>query len=125
MKNLNEPLSNHSTLTGSKVLDIRRLHDEEGYNDAQLARQFSVSRKAIYNIVERKTWTDVPTPTTVRGFKDYTVYPDGRVFSKATNAFISPITRSSGPAVRIRTSGGKRTTVPVSNLIERGFKIAA
>ena len=123
--NYSETQSSHSALTGSKVLDIRRLHDVENYNDAQLARQFGVSRKAIYNIVERKTWSDVPEPTTVRGFRDYIVYPDGRVLSKATGEFISTIERASGPAVRIRTSNGTRTTVAVSDLVQKGFSIAA
>ena len=122
--NFNERASNHSTLTGSQVLDIRRLYNE-GSNDTILANQFGVSRKAIYNIVNRNTWNNVPTPITVRGFKDYVVYPDGRVFSKATGDVISTITRTSGPAVRIRTSGGNRTTVPISSLVQKGFGIAA
>jgi len=122
--NFNEKASNHSSLTGSQVLDIRRLYTE-GNNDTRLANQFGVSRKAIYNIVNRKTWNNVPDPTTIRGFKDYVVYPDGRVFSKATGDVISTITRTSGPAVRIRTSGGKRTTMPISTLVAKGFGIAA
>lgn len=122
--NFNQKLSNHSDLTGSKVLDIRRLY-ASGLGDTALSQQFGVSRKAIYNIVNRITWTDVPEPTTIRGFRDYVVYPDGRVFSKSTGDQISLIERVSGPAVRIRTSGGARTTVPVSSLIQKGFGIAA
>ena len=122
--NFNETQSNHSTLTGSKVLDIRRLYTE-GYNDTKLSKQFGVSRKAIYNIVNRNTWGKVPEPTTVRGFNDYVVYPDGRVYSKSTGEQISLIERVSGPAVRIRTTNGTRTTVPVSTLVKEGFGIAA
>ena len=122
--NFNEQVSNHSSLTGSQVLDIRRLYTE-GNNDTRLANQFGVSRKAIYNIVNRKTWDNVQNPTTIRGFKDYVVYPDGRVFSKATGNVITMIARASGGRVRIRTSGGKRTTMPVSYLLEKGFGIAA
>ena len=122
--NFNERASNHSSLTGSQVLDIRRLYTE-GNNDTRLANQFGVSRKAIYNIVNRKTWNNVPDPTTVRGFKDYVVYPDGRVFSKSTGDVISTIARTSGAVVRIRTSGGNRKTVLVSSLVQKGFGIAA
>ena len=118
--NFNEPQSRHSTLTGSQVLDIRRLR-AEGVSDTELAEQFNVSRKAIYNIVERFTWNNVPEPKTVRGFRDYTVYPDGRVFSKATGDQISAIKRSSGPAVRLRTSNGTRTTIGVNDLVKKGF----
>ena len=121
----NQPQSRHSTLTGSQVLDIRRLR-AEGLSDTDLAEQFNVSRKAIYNIVERHTWNQVPKPKTVRGFKDYTVYPDGRVFSKATGEQINTINRASGPAVRLRTSGGARTTIGVCDLVKKGFgRIAA
>ena len=114
--------SNQSALTASDVLDIRHLHDDNGVNDAQLARQYGVSRKAIYNIVNRKTWTSVPTPTSVRGFSGYSVYPDGRVLSKATGEFLSTINRASGPAVRLRQANGRRTTVPVASLINKGFR---
>lgn len=111
--------SSRSGLTGSDVLDIRRLYSE-GYTDSAIADEFGIHRKTVYNIVNRKTWQSVPNPRSVRGFSGYEVYPDGRVFSKAANTFVSPIQRASGPAVRIRTSGGRRTTVPVSTLL-KGF----
>jgi DNA-binding XRE family transcriptional regulator len=112
-------ISKQSNLTGSDVLDIRRLHDEDGLNDAQLARQFSVSRKAIYNIVERNTWKDVPDPALVRGFTGYSVYPDGRVFSNIRRSFLTPIQRSTGEAVRITAKDGSRKTVSVSTLLKQ------
>lgn len=112
--------SSQSGLTASDILDIRRLHDVEGYNDAELSRQFGVTRKAIYKIVNRFSWDSVPVPTTVRGFGNYIVYPDGRVQSKATGDFITEIARASGPAVRIRQGrSATRTTVPVATLLKR------
>jgi hypothetical protein len=114
--------STQSSLTASDVLDIRRLHDNEGFNDAHLGRIFNVSRKAIYNIVNRKTWTQVPNPVSVRGYGNYSVYPDGRVLSKATGEFLSTIHRTSGPAVRLRKANGSRTTVAIESLLRTGFK---
>lgn len=114
--------SNQSTLTASDVLDIRRLHDTEGFNDAHLARIYNVSRKAIYNIVERKTWATVPNPVSVRGFSGYSVFPDGRVMSKATGEFLRTIERASGPAVRLRQANGSRKTIAVESLVSSGFK---
>lgn len=112
--------SNQSSLTASDILDIRRMHDVEGFNDAQLSREFGITRKAVYNIVERKTWKAVPAPTTVRGYGQYIVYPDGRVLSKSTGDFITSIARTSGPAVRIRAGrSSTRTTVPVATLMQR------
>ena len=111
--------STQSGLSASDVLDIRYLHDVVGLNDAELSREFGVTRKAIYNIVNRKVWKQVPAPTTVRGFGNYRVYPDGRIQSKATGTFLTEIARASGPAVRVRAASGARTTVPVATLLKR------
>lgn len=108
-----------SKLTGSEILDIRHLHDNKGFNDAQLGRLFAVSRKTIYNIVGRKTWKSIPTPAVARGFKGYTIYPDGRVMSKATGKFIPQFKGRNGASVRVNTSTGVRTTVPVSTLLAK------
>ena len=113
--------STRSNLTASDVLDIRRLHDVEGLNDAELSRRYSVSRKAIYNIVNRKSWSDVPDPVSLRGYTSYSVYPDGRVFSNSTGKFLSPIGRVSGPAVKMISNTGVRRTMPVRSLVQRGF----
>jgi hypothetical protein len=112
--------STQSHLTATDVLEIRRLHDEEGMNDAELARQFAVTRKAIYKIVNRLSWADVPAPRAARGFRGYTVYPDGRV-RNGRGQFLSTIDRATGPAVRVRTSSGERRTVPVQTLIQKAF----
>jgi hypothetical protein len=105
-------------LTGSDVMDIRYLHDTVGLNDAQLSRMYSVTRKAIYNIVTRKVWRQIPEATVVKGFTNYVVFPDGRVLSKATGTFITAMQRTTGPVVRIRNSKGARTTVPVATLLK-------
>lgn len=117
--NFNKP-SPRSGLTASDILDIRRLHDEEDYNDARLSRLFSVSRKTVYNIVNRKTWADVPQPSRARGFKNYTVYPDGRIYSEISGEFLTHIKRMSGSVVRL-TNNGVRHTVPVASLIQKTF----
>lgn len=112
--------STQSGLTASDVLEIRRLHDEDGWNDAQLSREFGVTRKAIYKIVNRLSWAHVPAPRAARGFRGYTVYPDGRV-RNARGQFLSTIDRATGPAVRVRTSSGERRTVPVQTLMQKAF----
>lgn len=120
--NLDNTISARSGLTASNVLDIRRLHDVNGLDDAHLSRIFAVSRKTIYNIVNRKTWKHVPAPVTVRGYKGYSIYPDGRVFSKASGSFLSTINRATGPAVRLKRSDGSRKTVAVENLLRTGYR---
>jgi len=114
--------STRSNLSASEVLDIRRLHDEDGLNDAQLSRKYSVSRKTIYDIEQRRTWQNVPAPVAVKGFAGYKVYPDGRVFSVAKGKFLTQATRSTGPVVQLKTKAGNRTMVPVRPLVRNSFK---
>ena len=119
----NETQSKHSTLTGSKVLDIRRLH-AAGTGDTGLAKTFDVSRKTIYNIVRRNTWKNLPEPVTVSGYKGYIAYPDGRVFSKATGKAIRTVAKSGGPAVKMTNMKGSRKTVLISTLLTKHFSKA-
>lgn len=121
MKKFFEDKFSRSNMTASDVLDMRRLHDDEGLNDAQLARIFNVSRKTVYDIVNRKTRNSIPDPVPAKGYKGYMVYPDGRVYSEARGEFMTPVKRSSGQAYRLRTTSGKRTTVAADALINASF----
>lgn len=115
-------ISARSNLSGSQVLDIRRLHDVEGINDAQLSRRYTVSRKTIYDIEQRRTWKNVPSPVIVRGYKGYTIYPDGRVYSTAKSKFLTQASRiKGGPVVQMNTSSGRRRLVSVNSLVTKGF----
>ena len=112
-------VSRQSGLSGADVMDMRYLHDFCNYNDAQLARMFNVTRKAVYNIVNRRVWRQVPSATTVKGYSNYAVFPDGRVLSKATGRFLTAIPRTAGPAVRLTKANGTRETIPVSTLLKK------
>jgi hypothetical protein len=114
--------STRSGLTASDILDIRTLHDVHGKNDAMLGRLFGVSRKTIYNIVGRKTWKEVPDPVSIKGFKNYVLYPDGRVFSQTSMKFLNGMDRVAGMAYKLMTNKGERKTVVVSSLLKKYFK---
>lgn len=119
-----DTISARSNLSASQVLDIRRLHDVEGVNDAQLSRLYAVSRKTIYDIEQRRTWKHVPSPVIVRGYKGYSVYPDGRVYSTAKSRFLTQANRiKGGPVVQMNTSGGRRRLVSVNSLVAKGFRV--
>jgi hypothetical protein len=113
--------SSHSILNDSKVADIRMMA-LRGETTSQIARTTGVHRKTVYNILEGNTWAHVPTPVRAYGYPDYLVFPDGRVYSSTSDQFIAASQRSNGsPVVRIKNSGGKRVTTPVSTLIARGY----
>lgn len=121
MSNEYKVKSSRSGLTGSKVLDIRRMYHEELYNDTYLAKVFKVSRKTIYNIVNNITWRHIPDPVTISGFKNYVLYPDGRVYSRAQETFLKPEKRSTGSFVRLTGNNGKRKNINVDELVSTYF----
>lgn len=111
--------STRSTLTDSNVLDIRRLSGQ--VSERQLATQFNIHRKTVYNIANNKTWRHVPQPKTITSFKNYTIYPDGRVWSNASNQFMKQTQRASGEnTVKLR-NGSQSKTFAVSELVARAF----
>lgn len=113
--------SYHNTsLNDSAVADIR-LMALRGQSHKHIADKMGLHRKTVYNIVEGNTWNHVPTPVRAYGYPDYLVFPDGRIYSPISGQFISSTERSSGPVVRIKNSGGKRVTIPVSTLVARGY----
>lgn len=119
--------SSQSELTASEVLDIMHLAskvEKDGtrtYSDAYLGRCYDVSRKAVYNIRNRYTWRHVPSPATLKSYPGYTVFPDGRVYSKDKEQFLTTLKRSNGPAVRVRSATGKRGTVLVKDMVKNAF----
>ena len=113
--------SSHSTLTDSIVSDIR-LSLLTGKTHADVANDFGIHRKTVYNIDNHNTWNHVPQPVRAYGHPDYLVFPDGRIYSPTTSKFITQTVRSNGEAtVRVKTSGGTRVTTPVSSLVAKGY----
>lgn len=113
--------SYRSSLTDTDVSNIR-LQAMSGYNESEIAEINGVHRKTVYNILQNRTWKHVPEPRTPYGFKDYLVFPDGRVYSQRSRDFISTSSRADGtPVVRVQRSGGNRVTVPVASLVARAY----
>ena len=109
------------SISDSTVADIRLLA-AQGLSQSEIAEQVGVHRKTVYDVISFRTWNHVPEPVRAYGFPDYLIMPDGRVFSTLSEQFISTSTRSDGtPVVRVRNSSGNRVTVPVANLVARGY----
>ena len=113
--------SNRTNLNDSVVSDIR-LAAMRGVSTSEIARATGVHRKTVYNILEGNTWSHVPEPARAYGYKDYLVFPDGRVYNPTTDTFLTTTERASGePVVRARTSSGKRVTTPVATLVANAY----
>jgi hypothetical protein len=115
--NLNKR-SSQSSLTPSDVLDIRRLVSE-GNTQTSTASRFNITRKAVYDIINGNSWSDIPNPVTLRGYSNYQIYPDGRVFSNNSGNFMK---RKSTSSVRLRDNKGTQKTVAINDLMRKAFK---
>lgn len=51
---------NTARLTAEQVVEIRRLHRENGLGGRRLAARFGVARNAIYMILKRQSWAHLP-----------------------------------------------------------------
>ena len=113
--------SSRSLLNDSIVADIR-LMAMRGTNQTEIARSVGVHRKTVYDILEHNTWNHVPEPVRAYGYPDDLIFPDGRVYSSASDQFLSPRVRRDGEqVVRVKNSRGQRVTTPVSTLLARGY----
>lgn len=113
--------SRHSVLNDSIVADIR-LMNLRGENTADIANKTGVHRKTVYNILKGNTWAHVPLPVRAYGYPEYLVFHDGRVYSSASDKFITPVTRANGEkSMRIKNNKGQRVSTPVSTLVARGY----
>lgn len=112
--------SKQSGISDSLVLDIRKAY-ASGATKTEIADAYGVDRKTIYNIVEGNTWTHVPSPRPAGSFKNYEVFPDGRVWSRNAGRFVSTRTRRDGTVVVELRNGDRRQSVDVALLVARAF----
>lgn len=116
-------ITNVKAFTKSEVLDIRRMLKNKTVTQTVAAQLFGVSRKTIYNLFTNKLYRDVPNPRQVKEFKNYEIYPDGRVWSINKGQFVAQSFSKLNRVVKISRTDGKRVTVPVASLIAKAFKV--
>ena len=113
--------SNQTSLSDSDVLDIRRIFNQGDVSQTILAESYDVDRRTIHNIVTQQSWTHVPQPQPVSGNPQYMVYPDGRVWSTASERFLTPSTNASGEQIVTLSSNGSRSRTNVAQLVAQSF----
>lgn len=109
--------SPRSGLSDSDVLDIRAASATSSIR--QIAKYMDVPKSTVHDIISGKTWSHVPNPVLVH--KNYSVFPDGRVWSNKTNQFlIKKLNKDGTLTVDITINGTKKTTT-VAALIAKAF----
>lgn len=87
----------------------------------QVAQQFGVSRKTVYNIETGKSYRDIPGPVQLSQYPNYEIYSDGVVVSRKTGNSLENRTDRSNDSVRLVDRNSRRRRVLVSDLLKRAF----
>lgn len=111
--------SKRSLISERDVLAIRERFHTLGYSVRQIASNLNLAKSTVHDIITGKTWSHVPNPVTV--YKNYNVYPDGRVWSNRSNQFMTQKLNKEGVITVELTINGNRKTVSVASLVARAF----
>lgn len=109
--------STQSGISDSDVLDMRDLAIRDGLTATEIGEQYGIDRTTAGRIITGRTWSHVPAPRTIG---NYSVYPDGRVFSISANKFLRATATKNGAFVELREKGN-REKVAVANLVAKAF----
>lgn len=111
----------HSTQTGltdSDIIDMRVGAQRDNLTATDISMIYGIDRTTAGRILSMRTWSHVPSPKQIG---NYSVYPDGRIYSKAAGRFMqSSIGRDGSEYVELRT-GGSREKVAVASLVAKAF----
>lgn len=109
--------SKRSGVSERDVLDIRSLSATRSVR--QIASDLNIPKSTVHDIITGKTWSHVPEPVTV--YKNYTIYPDGRIKSNKVGQFMSTKMSRDGSLTVELTVNGNRKTISVATLVAKAF----
>ena len=107
-----------SNLTDSDVIDIRITAEAEGLTAQSIADRYNIDRTTAGRIITNRSWSHVPSPKTVG---NYSIYPDGRIFSNSNGRFLRTSTAKDGMTYVEMTTNGSRERVSVASLVAKAF----
>jgi len=115
-------MSNTKTkLNQSDVIDIRR-YAAVGYTPSTLSGMYQIDDSYVSKIIKGKRWTNVPADRTVKGFENYEVTADGRVWSHAKSGYLTPTKNGKVTLTKVTKNGTRKyETVEVSTLVQKHF----
>lgn len=110
--------SAQSGLSDSDVIDMRVAAERNGLSAAYIGETYGIDRTTAGRIITGRTWGHVPAP---KQMGNYSVYPDGRIYSKAAGRFMQPSVGRDGLKYVELRSNGKREKVSVASLVAKAF----
>jgi hypothetical protein len=111
--------SQQAGITDSDVIDMRVLAVRDNLTAAAIAARYGIASTTAARIISGRTWSHVPAPKAIN--KSYIVYPDGRIFSKAANRFMTPIIAKDGLEYVELRANGERSKVSIAQLVAKAF----
>lgn len=110
--------SAQSGLTDSDIIDMRVEAQRNGTSATAIGEMYGIDRTTAGRIISGRTWSHVPAP---KALGNYSIYPDGRVFSKSAGKFMQPsIGRDGLQYIELRANG-TREKVSVAGLVAKAF----
>ena len=109
--------SKRSLITENDVLTIRRVANKSSVRE--IAANYDIPKSTVHDIITRKTWNHVPNPVTI--YKNYSIYPDGRVWSNKSNQFMTQKLNREGVVTVELSVNGTRKTISVATLVAKAF----
>lgn len=98
--------STQTGLSDSDIIDMRVKAQRDGLSATAIAADYGIDRTTAARIISGRTWTHVPAPKQIG---NYTVYPDGRIFSKSAGRFMQgTIGRDGIEYVELRANGNRK-----------------
>lgn len=110
--------SAQSGLTDSDIIDMRVAAERHSLSATYIGETYGIDRTTAGRIISGRTWGHVPAP---KQMGNYTVYPDGRVYSKAAGRFMQPSVGRDGLQYVELRSNGSREKVALSMLVAKTF----
>ena len=107
------------SLSPSQVNKVRFEIFATDSTQSDIAANWGVSRKTVYNIANNKRYANVPL-NTIPEYSNYTIYPTGKIVSNKTRSVLTPVKG----AVRLYDNKGNRKSEPVATLLNRAIRRA-
>ena len=105
-------------ITDSDVIDMRVSAQRENLTATAIGERYGIDRTTAGRIISGRTWSHVPAP---KQSGNYSIYPDGRIFSKSAGRFLQPTEGRDGLQYVELRSNGTRQKVTVASLVAKAF----
>lgn len=111
--------SSQTGLTDSDIIDMRTKAQSGKASASTIGSMYGINPTTAARIISGRSWGHVPAPKNLTD--NYVIYPDGRIFAKATGSFLTTTAGKDGNMFVRITANGRRVRVPAAILVAAAF----